>query len=102
MRVRAFDNRLEFLEQILPLLRVHPISEIGKGIVANDIHPLIVQAAMRLEKLSCEIARIMRLRGDRPASPCEVVLYFFFGYAMGKDHRHGRLGAVVAGENEQA
>ena len=97
MRVPALHNRIEFLEQRLPLFRLHPLGEIRDGIVTNEIYPLVARV-VRLEKLGREVAGLMRLRRDRSGPPRQVVLDFFPRQAMRKNHRHGRLGVVVAGQ----
>ena len=99
MRVPAFDDRVEFGEQILPFLRLFPVREIFDGTVANNIHPFFELSA-RLKKLRGEITGTVRLSDDRPPPPFEVSGHLFRSDSMRKDHRGGRFGAVVAGEQQ--
>jgi hypothetical protein len=48
-RARSFDARFEFAKEALALFRPHPTVEMGRRIVANDTHPLILELVVRFE-----------------------------------------------------
>src|SRR6266850_4060971 len=99
--MHVFYKRVEVLEQLLPLLRVHPRIKVVNGIIADDVHPLILGAGSGFERVCCNVTWVLRLGCDRLAPPGAIVVYLFAPDTMRKDHRHWRFRLVVASEDLQ-
>ena len=86
-------------KQFLPFFGFHPGLEMVNRIVADNIHPLLLELASRFERISRQITGVACLRSDRLAPPGAVVVSLSLVDTMREDHRDWRFGVFITGKD---